>query len=328
QNMNGQKEKAIQSLSKALQINPNLRFDGYFTSVATSVTGLGVDEAIITLYSDKKRKGAVDKVKEGKTAASAAEHMQEAEKHTWGTLVLDLGILGTIAFLGMLFAVLMLPFGISSRISNVENQIATSIEQAGGESELAPETQDNIALARENIEILRQVNSFIGFPVAAVLAFSSLVGVVVGLIAFGATGHAVAKAMGGEGTLPYMIYNVVGAYQVPLLIIYVLMMLLPVLIFMLGMNPRWALMIVAFVLALVVLFLSFRVNGRIRKAYFGINTINSSVVYFVAGIPYSLIVFGVAFVAGVIVSGMLAPALDLIPPEYLPAFMGGEQPPA
>ncbi|MEM6282368.1 MAG: HEAT repeat domain-containing protein [Chloroflexota bacterium] len=317
QNMNEQKDKAIQSLSKAMQLNPNLRFDGYFTSVATSVTGLPAEEAFMTLYSDKKRKGALDKVKQGKMSASAAEHMQEAEKHTWGSLTLDLGIIGAVAFLGMLFAVLMLPFAINSRINTFESEIAASIEEAGGESELTPEASATIDTTRDNIELLREILGFIGLPLAGIMAVASLLGIVPGLVAFGATGHAIASAMGREGTMPYMIYNLVNAYRMPLFLIYALMILLPILIFIAGLPPRFALIGVTFILVIVILFLSFRVNSGIRQSYFGMNPIQASLVYFIAGIPYSLIVFGVAFVTGLVVSGMLAPVFELIPVEEI-----------
>jgi hypothetical protein len=54
-NMNGKNDKAVKALAAALKSDPNLINDGYFNSVASSITGKEGDEAIAMLISGKQR---------------------------------------------------------------------------------------------------------------------------------------------------------------------------------------------------------------------------------------------------------------------------------
>ncbi len=313
--MNGDKLKAVQSLSKALNANPNLRFDEYFKGVATTITGLSGEEAVRSLASERKRKGLINEESQRKGEAALQDHMDNAAKHTWGTLGIDVGILAAIVFLGMFFTVLMIGYTTNARINGLENQLAEAAEQ---EEEISEEQQEQLAQAGVLIEALRQVSGLFGVPFAASLALAVLVGTMANVFIFGIVGHFIATAMGGKGTIPFTLYSVTSAYSVPMVAFYIVLMLGPVLVFLLEMPPRIALIGVSLILAIILFVISFRLNGRIRRAYYDLSFIKAYFVYFLAGIPAGIAVLFVAFIASIFVGTVLASIVETLPLDSLP----------
>jgi hypothetical protein len=108
-----------------------------------------------------------------------------------------------------------------------------------------------------------------------------------------------------------MLYNILTAYNIPLLAMFIVLMLAPVLIFLVEMPPRFALLGVAFVMAIILLVISFRVNGSIRRAYhFSMG--KAYLTYMIAGVPSAIVVIVVGFVVSLFAGGMIASALEPI----------------
>jgi len=298
-NMSGQKEKAIKALAKAIKINPNLRFDQYFLGVATSVTGQSDEESVLTLYSDRRLKKYIASMGKQKAQQEVQSHLESVEQHTWGSLLFDLGVLSAIVFLGMFLTVLMVGYTSNVRIQNVTTQVEEQIEEAGSRGDLTEEAQTQIAEAEALLASLQEVPGIFGFSLASVMALSAWAAVVIGLLVFSGAAHLMARALGGEGTLPFLIYNIVRAYNTPMIIIFVVMMLGPILIFIVGMSPAaipFVLMIMAGIITIIALAISFRVTNSIGRAYhFGYG--KAYLTYSIAGIPSSIVVLVVGFLA-------------------------------
>lgn len=308
--MNGNKEKATRALTKALQTNPNLRFDDYFKSVATSVTGLDAVESVRALSSEKRSQNLISAAQRQKQSAAVGDHMAEAEKYTWGKISLDLGILSAIAFFGMFFAILVTSYSINAFIDSREAFIQEefiAVEEAQGS--LTDEQREQRAQVELAIEQVRGLTGVLGLPLALVMGFGTWLAIFTSILTFSFSGHLIAKALGGQGTLPYLLYNLLMAYNIPLLAMFIALMLAPVLAFIALIPARFALIAVALAMAIILLVISFRVNGGIKRAYhFGMG--KAYLTYLIAGIPASIVVIVVGFIMSLIAGGIIGAALE------------------
>ncbi len=313
--MAGRNDKAVKAMSKAVETNPNLRLNEYFKSLATSVTGMEGADAIRSLTSSKKRQVLLDANEQKAVSAGLAEHMSEANKHTWGTLGIDLGILSAIVFLGMFFSVLLVNYTGNSWVTRTNGMI----EEARANPDIDPEEVDALDILATVVAAVEGVVSIFTLPLALGLAIGTLLMVLASVLANGIFGHLIARALGGEGTTPYLIYHLVGAYQLPLLILYVLFMIGLILMFIVGMPFT----IVGYALGglstLVLLVLSLRVIGRINRAYFGLGFGKAYLTQLIAGVPVAIILLIIGGVVGLLINPLVAQALQSIPPELLPA---------
>jgi HEAT repeat protein len=90
--MNGEKSKAVKVLEKALRLNPNLRFDGFFISLAEAATGEIAQDAI-ALLSDSDRHSSIAQQETRERQRKMVEsHMEKVSRVRWADVGFDLGL--------------------------------------------------------------------------------------------------------------------------------------------------------------------------------------------------------------------------------------------
>lgn len=302
--MAGDKTKAMKALAKALTINPHLRKDNYFISVATSVTGLDSDEAIRALSSDRGRKRLENREREGQQQASAAEHRAKAESFTWSSASLDIGFFSMIIIIGTLLAVMVLPFAAEQRVNSIENQLNPPPVEEDEEPPIPLEPEERAQLIATQ-GVAEQIAGTVTFVSALILAGILWGSLLISALLFAVSAHFVAMRMlKGNGTLPYMVVNLMGAYNFPLISLYILIIIMWVL-YMVGVSfgamfigVMGAIGIVSFVIAL-------RTLGSINKTYqFSMG--KGLITAMLASIPYNIVMGGGLFVLSLLLAGIAA----------------------
>ncbi len=313
--VNGITGKAVKALSKAIDANPNLRFDEYYKSLATSVTGLSEEDAIHSLVSSKKRQVLIDADRQKQTAASLDGHMAEANKHSWGTLAIDFGILSAIVFLGTFFCVLLVNYTGNLWV----NGSATRVEETRADPDAAEEDLEQAFILDAQATALSAILPVFNVMLALALSIGALLMLLATVTTNGFFGHWVARALGGQGTIPYLMYNLISAYQIPMVAIYVLYLVALILAFIVGMPFAIVGIGLAGLGGLILLILSFRLTGRISRAYFGLGFAKAYLTQMIASLPVTIVLVVVFFLIGLLVSVLAAPALEALPPDLLPA---------
>ena len=92
-NTAGDPGRAMQILARALSMNPNLRSDPYFISVAEAATGRDGEEAIEHLFDDSAREKASQKQAAKLRKDAYAEHLETTSRATWADVAFDMGLL-------------------------------------------------------------------------------------------------------------------------------------------------------------------------------------------------------------------------------------------
>ena len=308
-NFNDDREKALKALTKALKTNPNLQLDEYFLSVASSVTNLENAEALAAITSDQRRQGLVNADVQAKQEQSVSEHMNTAKGFTWTSLGLDVGILSAIAFLGMFFTILTIGYSANVFVDSAEAENNTKIEEAGGRSQLGEEALEEVDRVEAQIEAVRELLGVFGLGLGAVMGLTVLLSVLTTVLMLGLVGHFIALALGGHGTIPYLMHNIVSAYQTPLLMLFGWMILATFLLFVGRFISVWFGGLVAVGAVLITLAMGFRASGGFRKAY-QLNLMKGQVAYFVAGIPAVLATAGVVFILYALLTPFYAGLLE------------------
>lgn len=106
-NINGEKARCIKLLGKAVQLDPNLRVDGFVVSLAEQATGLHGEDAINALEDSEQVVEAERKETMARESATAEEHMAEISKAQWSDVAFDFGLLAVIATLGAIVALFL-----------------------------------------------------------------------------------------------------------------------------------------------------------------------------------------------------------------------------
>lgn len=294
-NFSGDREKALKALTKALKTNPNLQIDEYFLSVASDVTGMDGNEALMAVMSKDQRQQLVQQDEQREQEQSIQEHMDTAEGFTWVSVSLDIAILSAIAFFGMFFTVLAINYTANTFVNNVVADIEAQIEEAGGRGELNEESLEQIARNEVQVESVREILGVFGPALGSVMGLTVLLGLLTTVFVLGFVGHAIAQAFGGKGTVPYLIHNLIGAYQVPMLALFGWMIIALFLLFVGRFISIWFGGIVVLVTVIITLVMGFRASNRFKQAY-RLNLLQAQAAYFIAGIPAALAVAGVVFV--------------------------------
>ncbi|MFZ4814194.1 MAG: HEAT repeat domain-containing protein [Phototrophicaceae bacterium] len=259
------REKAMAALTKALQANPTLATDSYFSSVASSVTGLPNAEAVSALRDDSQRKGIVQAERQQKVQNIQQSHLNTARSHNLVSVAIDLGTLSLLLFLGTFLV--MFAFGQSARARTpvLLEQIALApVSYEEGSDELA-EALDYFSARLAAFTVFPEVFSLLN---AGLVAVGLWLGTVLALLAFCGVVHLVAsRMMGGIGTYFYQLHQVCGAYTLPLLIIYLLIVVIMLVIFYLDLSLVIGGFIIGGIISLGSLVITFRVIGRVGKAY-------------------------------------------------------------
>lgn len=280
--MQGQRNKALKSLSKALQANPEFRTDPYFISILEATTRLEGEEAFDMLFDSEKIKHVEVSEKQMAKEKRAGDHWEEVEKSNWASASMDLIIYTMITVVGMVLLVLVMQQSAANVFNGYEAALAAYDEAvaAGDGSAVMPVRNRELeALARD----YRDLPLTLGLIGGIILGVVSLVQVVAHL----GLAHLMAKFMfKGQGTLPHLIYRVVSLYNTRLPVMLFLMYVAIVTTFSgdLGIVP----MLLFGASGIVSLVTLFGIFARTSKTY-DFSIVKAVLVILIAAIPTSLI---------------------------------------
>lgn len=107
ENLNGDNAKAMKNLTEALSLDPNLINDGFFNSVATSVTELEGDAAIDVIIDKGRRKEFSTVAKGVAKQAKIEKHMTEVKKTSWADVGWEVVLYTLIVSIGPMLQTLV-----------------------------------------------------------------------------------------------------------------------------------------------------------------------------------------------------------------------------
>jgi HEAT repeats len=239
---------ATRSLTKALQLNPNLKTDQYFLSMVSNVLNMDPQEGLAVLVSGDKRGEFIEKAKSQKIRQHKDEHKAQTKELGWDALAFDLGVYGlvitAIAFLA--------PFVVSQLVAK------TVAYQAA----LTPEKFD-----AESVKISAELaNSLTVQPLTALLGAlgSGIIGVLVMFI-LGFLVHQLAtRLLKGNGTMVFMMSQLVPFYSFMTPIFFIWSCIL---LGMVSVGAGTFSLLCLPIMGLGSLVVFFKAAGRIGKAY-------------------------------------------------------------
>jgi hypothetical protein len=283
-NMDNQNVRAVKSLKKALQANPNLADDGYFLGVAGEVLGVDSSEAMAIMMDAKEVQRVTREVKDEEKAQKRDKHIAEVEKFSWGVVIFDLVIYFLIMGIGPILGVLIFAQSFEQLIDMVGQ---------GGAVEMTEEFREMQELADFSGE---------GFsPIAlSIVGITSAVINTLGLMIYYLVLHVIARLMlRGTGTYSYLVYKLTPMFNRYLLVTYFLSYIGTALAIGQGFLP------ILFCFSLIILIYTLYVGGmvsrRVGETYnfggmMGCVTVTIAV----------LILFGIQLGLGILLSGSIA----------------------
>ncbi len=309
---NADRQKAITALKKALDANPNLRTDSYFQSMAAAITGMEPDEAVRALRSDKKRERLIQAEANELIEAEQAEHMAQAQKHTWETLAIDIGLFVLILFMGGLLSVLVIEYGAGVQIDQLQaeiEQLQNPVDDEGNPATPPEDAQQQIAQAEARLTIAGLFADGFGPVVGLTVGLALVMAFVPGVIVMGYVLNPISQRLfNGEGTTHYTIFNLLSAYNMPMIAIFAVVIIGAILIFLVGVPLLIGLGIVAGLVSLISLIITLRVIGATAKAYnFGF--VQALIAVILANIPVSIFQSIVAGVVSGILGAIIGPII-------------------
>ncbi len=130
-NIEGNNAKALNHLTEALTMNPNLINDAYFSNVAAAVTGAGGDEAIALIVNRDSRKQMTEQAQKEYKKQKVDEHLATVTS-SWGDLWWEVILFSLINGLGPIFMLLV-------TAESALNLVNTMGSAQGGTGSTAPE---------------------------------------------------------------------------------------------------------------------------------------------------------------------------------------------
>ena len=280
---NGQTAKTMRSLAKALVLNPNLRGDSYFTSLAEEATGISGEAAVQMLYDDNKRENANQKSQKMKSSKRAERHHSEISSATWADVVFDMGLYFAISTVAAIIVGFIVVQSAQSYVNSIETNwsnwnIAGLAQQVVDEDDPTniqrwverDEEGDRIlfSYAQPDISFFNRAQDIANTEVAMIF----MVGLGIGLagtmilgIMNGVTHLVSAKVLSGVGTSPYLMHRVTGLFINRSVIVGVVAGVSAILVF--GAGGGLILQIFGGVIALVVLTIVFKWIATVGQAY-------------------------------------------------------------
>ena len=243
-NMRSDNGKAMKLLAQALQINPNLVNDGYFMSVAGSVTGLEGDGAVQMILDSGQRKGFERLAEQKKRQERIEKHLTEVKKVTWASSVFEIILFFIITAVGPVLAELVL------------------IESARAYfSSLPPELLNT----RDVQSVLSVLESY-SLGTLVLSGVLSGVGGLISLLLQTAIVHSIATLLlGGHGTLRYMLELLLGFYNKWLPIVFFLLYVTIAVALISAFSP--VVLCLVLPLVLISLYVSGKTSSKIAAAY-------------------------------------------------------------
>ena len=267
-NMRGDNAKGMKLLAQGLAINPNLINDGYFMSIAASVTGLEGDGAIQMIVDSNQRASFVKTQKERKKQERIDKHLSTARKSTWTSFGFEIILFALISTIGPVLQLLVIS-ETARTAANSTNEVMQRVIAS------VPEVTIGLLVATG---VISGISGVIGFLIQGVIIHFASVGL-----------------LGGHGTLRYMLEVLLGYYNKWLPIIFFVSYIAIAVAFISEFSP--IALCIALPLVLLSLYVSGKTSSKIGEAYdFGAG--KGCLAYFI-----SIIVLGVGttvlfFIAG------------------------------
>lgn len=130
--MQNDQAKSIKALSKALDLNPNLRTDGYFISLCEQATGAEGSAAITALKDESKLEETIKREARQRSEQDTIAHREKLNKITWNDTAFDYGLLAIISLIGgilMMFLAVQRADAFNSRYEQNQEDVALAIAE-------------------------------------------------------------------------------------------------------------------------------------------------------------------------------------------------------
>ncbi len=201
-NIEGHNEKAVNSLSKALNLNPSLVEDTYFTGIVSMILDLPKPEALEMLKNAQQRGQFARTVTTQRKTAAVEEHMQEARRFTGRSMSLDLALYALVCTLGPLILVLVVAQGLGQLLA------------------LSPEEAAKSAIPDFIHNLSGVVALGSSFPALLLIVVASVLIGLLNLVGQAAIIHGVARfLLRGKGTFGFLLSKMIPLYSRYLLVI-------------------------------------------------------------------------------------------------------------
>lgn len=268
-NLRGDNAKAMKMLAQALIFNPNMVDDGYYMSIAATITGQEGDSALQMILDSNQRESFVRTQEQRKKQERIDKHLSEARKSTWTSSGFEIILFTLIITIGPVLQVLVTVESARAFFNTLPPDITTS---AQGQAYLASLRDFNLGTLLITA-ITSGISGVLGLLIQAVL------------IHFAAT-----LLLGGHGTLRYMLELLLGYYNKWLPIIFFMSYIAVAVAFVSEFSP--VLFCIVLPLILLTLYVSGKTSSKIGEAYdFG--TLKGCLAHFI-------IILVIAVAAGVI----------------------------
>lgn len=201
--------KATLALMKALKVNPNLKSESYFTSLAGNVLNADSDEALRILQDNSRRGEFVNSSRKTMKQKRKDDHYIKADELPWSAVGFDLIIFAAVT------AVIsfLMPLVTAQMITRmIEYQMGLSAEELASAS---------VMVSSEIAELITAINT-INIPVLLAVALGTAAAAAVSMLIQGGLVHLVAtKLLGGVGTMRYTMCQILPFYSMTTLIVFV-----------------------------------------------------------------------------------------------------------
>lgn len=275
-NMDGKNDKAVKALEAALKGDPNLINDGYFNSVASTVTGKDGDEAIAMLISGERRAEIIKTHQKEAKKQRVEKHMEKVSEGTSRGLAFEIIVYLLINAVFPVLIALILIRGLVDFAGQMI-QMVSAMPDLENASEVITELETVAGSFNQSL-----------IPTLAVTAVTSSIGGLMVLAINGGITHVIASLLGGRGRLIYQLTQVTAVYNKWMPFFYVLTCVVTGLMFVVF---PWPLLCGAIAIPLFLLFIAGKAGQKVGESYaFGSGL--GCVAYLIASI-ITYIVYGI-----------------------------------
>ncbi|MFZ4827454.1 MAG: hypothetical protein ACOYLB_08860 [Phototrophicaceae bacterium] len=176
---------ALELLHKALELNPNLRKDSFFSSLTSSLfEGVEMRESVRMLRNKKIRDYYINLYRGAESSKENQAFEAEYTKHTWSSVGIGLGVLFLLTAVGI--------FGVATLV-------------LGGGDNLV---QNLMELDPISASLVSQLLAVLDNTFVILVTLVGTINVVAGVLATALGAHLIARGMlGGKSPLPYLVHN-------------------------------------------------------------------------------------------------------------------------
>lgn len=273
-NIKGDNAKAMKMLAQALHFNPNVINDGYFMSIAASVTGLEGDGAVQMILDSNQRRGFVQQAEQKKKQERIEKHLSEAKQVTWASTWFEIILFTLITAIGPVLLVLVTVESARAYLNTLPVEILET-----------PDMQP----------VLATLDSYTFGSLIAVGLVSAIVGVLGLLVQTVFIHYGATLILGGHGTLRYLLELLLGFYNKWLPVIFFLSYIAVAVTFISAFSPVTLCLVLP--LVLLSLYVSGKTSGKIGEAYdFG--TTKGCLAYFISILIITVIFAVISLIVG------------------------------